>query len=113
MVETILNVVYDTRTAAYFGKRESKCEPPDPAWFEETLYRNQSGYWFIAGAGGSGSRFAVEYRAYGRLGSAGIIPIGRKQAMAWLAESNDHLDVLKKYFLDEKAYLREHYNIQI
>ncbi len=113
MKDCILNVVYDTRTAEAFAELESDCEPPDPSWFHETLYRNKSGYWFLAGAGGSRSRFAVEYLGFGRLGAAGIIPIGRRQAMAWLVASGNHIDVLRDHFMDENVYLKDHHGIEL
>jgi hypothetical protein len=112
MIDTILNVVYDTDTAHMFGSRESDCNPDDPAWYRETLYRNASGYWFLAGEGGSRSRFAVEDTTSGRTGSAGIIPLGESQAMHWLAETG-HVSALRERFMHEKAYLQSEYNLTL
>ena len=112
MIDTILNVVYDTDTAHEYGSRESDCNPDDPAWYRETLYRNSSGYWFLAGEGGSRSRFAVEDTARGRTGSAGIIPLGQSQAMHWLAETR-HISALRDLFMQEKAYLQSEYDLRL
>lgn len=112
MIDTILNVVYDTDTAQAFGIRESDCAPTDPEWYRETLYRNTSGYWFIAGEGGSCSRFAVEEAARGRTGSAGIIPLGQSQAMHWLAETGN-VSALRDRFMHEKAYLQSEYDLKL
>jgi hypothetical protein len=110
MMDTILNVVYDTTTAQHFGNRESAYLPSDPRWFRESLYRNASGYWFIAGQGGSRSLFAVENSTDGRSGSAGIIPIGHSQAMHWLAETGNKA-VLRDLFLEEKDYLQSEFDL--
>lgn len=112
MIDTILNVVYDTDTAQAFGSRESDSNPADPEWYRETLYRNASGYWFLAGEGGSRSRFAVEDNTPGRTGSAGIIPLGQSQAMHWLAETG-HVSALRDLFMHEKAYLQSEYGLML
>ena len=112
MIDTILNVVYDTTTAQQFGNRESTHRPSDPRWFREGLYRKASGYWFLAGQGGSRSRFAVENSTDGRIGSAGIVPIGHSQAMHWLAETGN-VAVLRDLFMGEKAYLQSEFNINL
>jgi hypothetical protein len=112
MIDTILNVVYDTETADRFGTRESAHPPSDPRWFRESLYRNASGYWFLAGRGGSRSRFATENSTGGRFGSAGIVPIGRSQAMHWLAETGN-IAVLRDLFMEEKSYLQSEFNLKL
>ena len=112
MIDTILNVVYDTDTAQVFGTRANDRNPADPAWYRETLYRNTSGYWFLAGEGGSRSRFAVEASVGRRSGSAGIIPLGQSQAMHWLAETG-HVSALRDLFMHEKAYLLSEFNLTL
>ena len=112
MIDTILNVVYDTTTAQHFGHRESTYRSTDPRWFREGLYRNASGYWFLAGQGGSRSRFAVENSTDGRTGSAGILPVGHSRAMRWLAETGN-VAVLRDLFFEEKAYLQSEFNLNL
>ena len=110
MIDTILNVVYDTETANAFGTRQSDCAASDPQWYQETLYRHPQGYWFLAGEGGSRSHYAVEDSQGNRSGSSGIIPIGRSRAMRWLAETGNEA-VLREYFGNEKEYIAKEYNI--
>jgi len=112
MIDTFLNVVYDTDTAQAFGSRESAHIPSDKRWYRETLFCNRSGYWFLAGEGGSRTHYAVEPRSGERSGAAGIIPIGRMQALRWLAEIG-HAAALRDFFADEKAYLQSEYNIDL
>ncbi len=112
MKDTILRVVYDTTTAHHFGDRESTRSRSDPRWFQEGLYRNASGYWFLAGQGGSRSRFAVENTTDGRTGSTGIVPIGHSQAMRWLAETGN-VAVLRDLFEEEAAYLQSEFNLNL
>jgi hypothetical protein len=112
MIDTILNVVYDTATAQTFGSRESGHSTSDPYWFKEILYCNHSGYWFLAGEGGSKSRYAVEDQNNQRSGSSGIIPIGRSQAMHWLAETG-RVTVLREFFKDEEDYIEVKYNLKL
>ena len=112
MIDTFLNVVYDTTTAQQFGNRESTCLPSDPRWFREGLYRNASGYWFLDSQGGSRSRFAVEASTDGRKGPAGIVPIGHSLAMRWLAETGN-VAVLRNLFFEEKAYLQSEFNLNL
>lgn len=112
MIDTILNVVYDTETAQAFGTRESTCGLSDNRWYRETLFRNRSGYWFLGGEGGSRTHYAVERRTGERLGAAGIIPIGRMQAMHWLAEIG-HVAALREFFVCEKEYLQNEYDLNL
>jgi hypothetical protein len=110
--DDILNVVYDTETAESFGSRESGGPPSNPFWYKEILYRNLSGYWFLAGEGGSQSHYAIEDRNLNRFGAAGIIPIGRSRAMQWLAETGK-VTALREFFPDEKEYIENEYNLKL
>jgi hypothetical protein len=112
MKDTILNVVYDTDTAHAFGTREDNRHRSDDRWYRETLFRNRSGYWFLAGEGGRLTRYAVETPGGERRGSAGIIPIGRMQAMHWLARIG-HVSALRDFFGGEKQYLKNEYQISL
>ena len=111
MIETILNVVYDTNNAQSFGTVESGYPLSDNRWYQETLFRNKSGYWFLYGEGGSQTRFATERTGGERTGSRGIIPIGQMQAMHWLARIG-HVDALRELFAGEKRYLENEYRLQ-
>jgi len=112
MKDTILNVVYDTDTADNFGSRVHSGDRSAQEYFEEGLYRNKSGYWFIAGWGGNRTRFAVETTPGRRCGGAGIIPIGCQAAMNWLAE-NGNVQALRNLFPTQKEYLKETYGLRL
>lgn len=112
MRDTILNVVYDTETAELFGILESSEAPADDRWFREGLYRNRSGYWFLAGEGGSKSKYVVETPEGHRMGSKLIIPIGSSRALDWLITTGK-IDAVRRHFGHEREYIHERYGLNL
>ncbi|MGI6755749.1 MAG: hypothetical protein ACOX4F_07060 [Atopobiaceae bacterium] len=65
--------VYDTDKSTELGHK-SFGEFGDPAGYEESLYKNRSGFFFLAGQGGAESPYPD---------GEDIKPISAKEAAAW------------------------------
>lgn len=66
----------------------------------EQLYRTGHGNWFLACAGGPGSRYA-EMMSCNEWGSGErIIPMNADEAQGWL-ERHDETEAIEQYFGDE------------
>ena len=65
--------VYDTEKSTELG-RKNFGEFGDPAGYEEVLYKNRSGFFFLAGKGGAESPYA---------NGEDIKPISTDEAAAW------------------------------
>ena len=73
--------------------------PSDWRHVEEALYVTKKGAWFLAGAGGPMSGYAVSCGNNSWSGGSGIHPLSRTDALAWL-ERNDETDVIEEYFAE-------------
>ena len=77
---------YDTDSARFIGscKRGSS---HDPEFVAETLYRKQTGEYFLHGTGGPGSKYAEQIGNNRWEGAEKLIPLSFESAKAW-AESH-------------------------
>jgi len=90
---------YDTETAELIAEWSNGLGYSDFKHCEEDLYRTRKGTWFISGAGGPLSSYAVPYGNNGSSGSKAIRPLTAEEARSWL-ERHRELDALEKYFPD-------------
>ena len=67
--------VYDTTKSTELGTRSFGAFG-DPAGYEETLYQNKQGFYFVAGKGGDASPYAA---------GEDVRPLSEEEAAAWQA----------------------------
>lgn len=89
MKKIINGKVYDTETAGELGYCENMYDSRDFSWFGETLYRKRTGEFFLHGAGGPQSKYAVSCGNNSWSGSEKIIPITYEAAQKWAEENLD------------------------
>lgn len=101
MMKKIINGKrYDTETAKEIGY-DYYSNPRDFNYWEETLYRKNTGEYFLHGEGGPASKYAVTIGQNQWSGGEKIIPLNEQSAKKW---AEDHLsaDEYEKHFvLDE------------
>ena len=68
--------VYDTEKSTELGHRDFGSYG-DPTGYEETLYQNRGGFYFLVGQGGEDSPYAQ---------GADLKPISQEEAGAWQAQ---------------------------
>lgn len=88
MKKIIKRKMYNTETANYVTKAESKLPVTDFGYWEEILYQKvKTGEYFLYGHGGPASKYA-EFNSNGNAtGGEDIIPLTEDQALNW-AEKN-------------------------
>ena len=82
MRKVINGKTYRTHTAHWLVTLPSPFPKTDNKWHETRLYRIQSGAYFLAGEGGSASRWAKP-TPRGAIEGAGIEPISKDEAIAY------------------------------
>lgn len=87
---------YDTESAREVGFA-SYSHPRDFQYWEETLYRKNTGEFFLYGRGGPASRYAESLGQSGWTGGAKIIPLNIEAAQKWAEEHMD-ADEYEKLF---------------
>lgn len=87
---------YDTETAKAVGY-DSYSNPSDFSWWCETLYRKNTGEFFLHGEGGPMSRYAVSAGQNEWSGGEMITPLTVEAAQAW-AEKHLSADEYEKVF---------------
>ena len=92
---------YDTKTATEIASAWNGCSRSDFNFLLETLYKTDSGAWFLAGEGGALTKYA-EVLEGGRChcGGKDILPLTPAEAKAWL-ESNRKTAALEACFASE------------
>jgi len=88
MKKVIKNAVYNTDTAKQLGSMDNGYPINDFHYFEETLYRTQSGKYFLYGHGGALSRYGEWHGNSGR-SSEKIMPMSYEDASEWAQENLD------------------------
>lgn len=81
MRKVINGKTYRTLTAQMIVPVPCPFPPTDPKWHETHLYRNQRGAYFLAGEGGTLSRWA-KITPRGAIEGEGIEPISKAEALA-------------------------------
>lgn len=80
---------YDTETAKEVACASSYEGRTDFHWWEETLYRKQTGEFFIYGEGGPASRYAEPCGQNSWTEGSRLMPVSLEKAQKWAEE---HLD---------------------
>lgn len=88
-VRKILEKRYNLETAQYIGDNSSNLPHSDFRYFEETLYRQNTGEFFLAGEGGAMTRYNATTEDGSMCCGARSIPLTKRQAQAWVAENCD------------------------
>jgi hypothetical protein len=92
---------YDTETATEIASAWNGCSRSDFKFLLETLYKTESGTWFLAGEGGALTKYAeVLEGGRSRCGGEEIIPVTAAEAKAWL-ENNGKTTALEACFAGE------------
>ncbi len=87
MRKVINRKVYDTDTAELIHEWDNGHFSSDFEYCEEYLYRTPNGNFFILGAGGPKSKYAVPVGNSGWSGSSGnITPVSKERAIEWLED---------------------------
>lgn len=79
---------YDTDTAKELAKAYAPCAVNDFNYWEETLYRKNTGEYFLHGVGNANSRYA-ERTAGGWCGGSKLIPLTIEAAQEWAEQNLD------------------------
>ena len=82
MTKVINGKTYRSHTAQLIVPVPSPFPQTDNKWNETRLYRNQRGAYFLAGEGGSSSRWA-KLTPHGAIPGEGIEPISKDEALAY------------------------------
>ena len=80
---------YDTDTAKCMGGDYANCPRNDFNYWEETLYRKNTGEFFLHGEGGPASKYATSVGLNSWGGGERIMPLSLEAAQRWAEE---HLD---------------------
>ncbi len=91
MRKVINGKTYRTHTAQLIVTLPSPFPTTDHKWHDTRLYRNQRGAYFLAGEGGSLSRWA-KATPHGAIAGEGIEPLSKDEALAY-----DHMPGLKLF----------------
>ena len=82
MRKVINGKTYRTHTAQLIATLQSPFPKTDNKWHETRLYRNQRGAYFLAGEGGSLSRWK-KITPRGAIPGEGIEPLSKDEALAY------------------------------
>lgn len=82
---------YDTETARLVGEMDNSYPVNDFNYYEESLYRKQTGEFFIHGKGNANSKYK---KAIGNMFGTGekIVPITEDEARKWVEENLEYED---------------------
>ena len=94
---------YDTETAEFIGRWENMYNSAELQYECEKLYRKKTGEFFIYGAGGPASSYAVRTGTHNWSGSSKITPITEGEAKKWVEKNLDGDDYEKYFELEEEG----------
>lgn len=80
---------YNTESARYIGEYEPPYAVNDFKWYKETMYRKQTGEFFLHGEGNGDSPYAEKYIDGWGQGEK-LVPLKEEEAKKW---AEDHLEV--------------------
>ena len=86
MKKIINNKVYDTETAKELGSWSTRADCGNFSQFSETLYRKKTGEFFLYGAGGPMTKYAVAEGSNSWRGGSRIMPLSFQEARTWVEE---------------------------
>ena len=91
MTKVINGKTYRSHTAQLIVTLPSPFPKTDNKWHDTRLYRNQRGAYFLAGQGGSRSRWAKSTPS-GAIPGEGIAPLSKAEALAYAKYAGLSLD---------------------
>lgn len=94
---------YDTETAEFIGRWENIHNSADLQYECEELYKKKTGEFFIYGAGGPASSFALQTGTNSLSGSSKITPIIENEAKKWVEKNLNADDYEKLFELEEEG----------
>ncbi|MFO0802654.1 MAG: hypothetical protein U0791_05970 [Gemmataceae bacterium] len=90
--------VYDEDDAELVHEYESRHPQTDLRWVRESLYKTQSGRFFVTGEGGSNSHFAeTEDEQWWSPGEGGYL-LSDAEALEWLVSRGAKAEVIEEHF---------------
>ena len=105
---TIAGTEYNTDTAAAIAEMEKDVEKTASNYYKETLYRKDNGEYFLHGAGGDWSAYAIQVNGFPRSGER-ITPLNLAAAIAWAEErinADEFMEIFGKKCLTDGAELK-------
>lgn len=78
--------MYDPEKSKEIVTKYSKYDKNDFSYYEETLYRNQNGDFFILGSGNADSKYHFPYPGGGQQSGWKIVPLTFNKAKTWYEE---------------------------
>ena len=91
MKQPIKSKTYRYRTSNWVVKIPCPFPPSSPRWHQTDMYRSHQGVFFLAGKGGSLSRWAKQ-TPHGAIPGQGIEPISKADALAYALKLGVSLD---------------------
>jgi len=88
MKKIIAGMRFDTEISTKIASYSNGLSYSDFYHLEESLFKMKSGNFFLAGGGGSLTKYAVSHRPGETSGSTGITPLSEGEAFSWLEEHN-------------------------
>lgn len=88
-VREILEKRYNLETALFIGEYSPDSPKNDYHYFEESLYWQNTGEFFLAGKGGAMTRYNAILEDGSMCSGARSIPLTKRQAQNWVAEHCD------------------------
>lgn len=103
MKHVIDGLMYDTETATFVGNFDNGLSTGDFRFVDESLYRTETGRYFLAGAGGAMTRYATQYGDQRSAEGESIIPLDAHEALEWCEQHRVDADVIAEHFEVEAA----------
>lgn len=99
MKQIIDGLRYDTNKADLVGEWGNNLSRTNFDYCFESLYKTQSGRYFLAGEGGAKSKYGVKVDNNSWSEGSRITPLSKAEALQW-AESNLSSEAIEEYFND-------------
>ena len=99
MQKLIDGKLYDTNEAELIASWSTFQDKRDFNFFEEKLYRTESGAWFLYGSGGASSKYSQPAASGGMTGGEDIRPLSESEVFEW-CERRNQVEVALEYFPD-------------
>jgi hypothetical protein len=99
MKKLIDGLLYDTESAEEIASWSNGLSYSDFNHMDETLYRTESGRWFIHGGGGPKTKYRKPAAGGGVTGSEDIRALTDAEAFEWLQAKNN-VSAAQEYFAD-------------
>lgn len=97
MKQVINTKLYDTESAEQIAKHSNHAPTSDYNYLRETLYKTDSGQYFLHGRGGAASKYARS-TGDGLISSEEIIVMSDEEALSWCEERQIDGEIVAEEF---------------